>query len=80
MQPMKPEDTVLLPDRPDLPEMITQETADISLSVLLVEDNEDLLQVLEEAFSIKYKVYKATDGEEGIRIADMSSRTLLSVT
>lgn len=77
MQPMKPEDTVLLPDRPDLPEMITQETADISLSVLLVEDNEDLLQVLEEAFSIKYKVYKATDGEEGIRIADMEQPDLI---
>ena len=76
MQPMKPEDAVLLPDRPDLPEMIVQET-DTSLSVLLVEDNEDLLQVLEEAFSIKYKVYKATDGEEGIRIADMEQPDLI---
>ena len=41
-----------------------------ALSVLIVEDNEDLLQVLEEAFSIKYKVYKAGDGEEGIRVAE----------
>lgn len=54
---------------------VSSETAssvatDIALSVLLVEDNEDLLQILEEAFSIKYKVYKAGNGEEGIRLAE----------
>lgn len=48
-----------------------------SVSVLLVEDNEDLLQVLEEAFSIKYKVYKATEGEEAIRIAEEMQPSLI---
>lgn len=64
---IKPENTVILPD---FSESVPTETADKSLSVLLVEDNEDLQQVLEEAFSIRYKVYKASDGEEGIRIAE----------
>ncbi|MBS1319444.1 MAG: response regulator [Parabacteroides sp.] len=48
-----------------------------SFSVLLVEDNKDLLQVLEEAFSIKYRVYKAEDGEEGIRLAEEKQPDLI---
>lgn len=55
----------------------SQEEGEKNLSVLLVEDNEDLLQVLEEAFSIKYKVYKANDGEEGIHIAEEKQPDLI---
>lgn len=51
-------------------EAFSPEMKEHALSVLIVEDNEDLLQVLEEAFSIKYNVYKACDGEEGIRLAE----------
>lgn len=43
--------------------------AEKPFSILFVEDNKDLLQVLEEAFSIKYKVYKASNAEDGIRMA-----------
>lgn len=71
----------ILPEQPvrsDKPEVAFTDLSDLSLpemddksvSVLLVEDNEDLLQVLEEAFSMKYKVYKAHEGEEAIRIAE----------
>ena len=52
------------------PDCLSPEIKENALSVLIVEDNEDLLQVLEEAFSIKFKVHKACDGEEGIRIAE----------
>ncbi len=34
-------------------------------SVLFVEDNEELLKILTEAFSIQYNVYTATDGKTG---------------
>lgn len=40
-----------------------------SYSVLLVEDNEELLDLLEEAFSPIYTVYKAKDGKEGLEAA-----------
>lgn len=73
IQEVKREEVIGMPDLPDVVSMDklpdTKET-EKSLSVLLVEDNEDLLQVLEEAFSIRYKVYKACDGEEGIRMAE----------
>ncbi len=38
-------------------------------SVLLVEDNQELLTVLEEAFSPIYRVYKASNGKEGVEVA-----------
>ncbi|MCM0717177.1 ATP-binding protein [Parabacteroides sp. W1-Q-101] len=73
VQELKRDEIVGIPDFPDLISINklpdTKET-EMPLSVLLVEDNEDLLQVLEEAFSIQYKVYKACDGEEGIRMAE----------
>lgn len=73
IQEVKREEVIGMPDLPDVVSMDklpdTKET-EKSLSVLLVEDNEDLLQVLEEAFSIRYKVYKACDGEKGIRMAE----------
>lgn len=38
-------------------------------SILLVEDNIDLLSLLEEAFTPIYQIYKATNGEMGVQIA-----------
>lgn len=70
---IQPEELLPALDGPEIvpaDEITEQEEGEKSLSVLLVEDNIDLLQVLEEAFSIKYKVYKVVDGEEGIRIAE----------
>ncbi len=61
-------------DLSDLPD--TNDT-EKSFSVLLVEDNKDLLQVLETAFSIQYRVYKAEDGEEGIRLAEEKQPDLI---
>lgn len=49
---------------------VLNETDEKPVSVLIVEDNEDLLQVLEEAFALKYQVHKASDGEEGLRRAE----------
>lgn len=56
----------------DLSEEEKQDNADerSSASILLVEDNKELLLILEEAFSLKYKVYKAHNGQEGIRLAE----------
>lgn len=67
VETLRPEEEIVFSDSLDNPSPEIKENA---LSVLIVEDNEDLLQVLEEAFSIKYKVYKASEGEEGIRIAE----------
>ena len=67
VQPQYTEEEVILSEPV---EEASPEMKENALSVLIVEDNEDLLQVLEEAFSIKYKVYKAGDGEEGIRVAE----------
>lgn len=38
--------------------------------VLLVDDNQDMLQILREAFSMTYQVYTANQGEEAIEIAE----------
>lgn len=38
-------------------------------SVLVIEDNEDLNSLLEQKLQTTYQVYKALDGEEGLRIA-----------
>ncbi len=38
-------------------------------SILIIEDNEDLLQLLEEAFTPIYKVNVATNGEDGLNKA-----------
>jgi signal transduction histidine kinase/DNA-binding response OmpR family regulator len=38
-------------------------------SVLVIEDNEDLNSLLEQKLQTTYLVYKALDGEEGLRIA-----------
>lgn len=38
-------------------------------SILFVEDNEELLQLLKDAFSPIYQVYEAHNGEEGLRLA-----------
>lgn len=38
-------------------------------TVLLVEDNEELLQYIKELLSQKYKLYTAKNGKEGLRIA-----------
>lgn len=64
--PAEPSETVLSAAS----DTVEDATDSKSLSVLLVEDHEDLLQVLEEAFSIKYNVLKAKNGEEGIRMAE----------
>lgn len=50
---------------------LSENTIDLELdlndrpTVLLVEDNEELIELLAESFSKDYKVYKAMDGEEG---------------
>lgn len=67
VQPQYSEEEVILSEPL---EEASPEMKENALSVLIVEDNEDLLQVLEEAFSIKYEVYKAGDGEEGLRLAE----------
>ena len=38
--------------------------------VLLVDDNQDMLQILKEAFSMTFQVYTATNGEQGIECAE----------
>lgn len=38
-------------------------------SILIIEDNEDLLQLLTEAFTPIYKVWVATNGEDGLSMA-----------
>lgn len=38
-------------------------------SILLVEDNVEVLSLLEEAFEPVYRVYKAPNGEEGLKMA-----------
>lgn len=48
-------------------------------TILLVEDNEDILQLLEELFSPIYTVYKASDGEEGYaRTAELRPDIVIS--
>ncbi|REA57161.1 histidine kinase [Dyadobacter luteus] len=38
-------------------------------SVLIIEDNEDLVQLLEQKLKLNYQVFVAKDGEEGLRLA-----------
>lgn len=45
------------------------EDSDQKYSVLLIEDNTELLSLLEEAFSPFYRVYKANHGETGFDLA-----------
>ena len=42
---------------------------DKAYSILFVDDNEELLDILEEAFSHIYKIHKAYNGLEGLKIA-----------
>lgn len=45
-----------------------EEADEKSHTLLLVEDNEELLQVLQELFSPFYKIISAHDGEEGLKM------------
>ncbi|MEG1748970.1 MAG: two-component regulator propeller domain-containing protein [Tannerellaceae bacterium] len=51
--------------REESPEEMTEKR----YSILLVEDNTELLALLEEAFEPIYRVYKATNGEIGLQVA-----------
>lgn len=44
-------------------------TDDPPYSILFVEDNEELLQLLKDSFSPIYRVFEAHNGEEGLRLA-----------
>lgn len=58
---VQPEVTVTLPE--------TTEAGEKSHTILIVEDNADLLNLLKEAFAPVYRVVEAHDGEEGLRLA-----------
>ncbi|MBE5032788.1 hybrid sensor histidine kinase/response regulator transcription factor [Gallalistipes aquisgranensis] len=62
---------IVLPDNEFIEEIrSTQHQSDShTISILIVEDNIELLAVLEEIFSSIYKVYKATDGQQGYNMA-----------
>lgn len=68
------ETSLLFPEKglvaPEALDVATEEgrQEERSISVLLVEDNEELLELLEEAFSPMYRVYKAHDGEQGLEM------------
>ncbi|NDV57749.1 hybrid sensor histidine kinase/response regulator transcription factor [Bacteroides sp. 519] len=48
-------------------------------SILIVEDNEELLELLKDAFSKKYKVYTALNGKEGLeKVLDLQPSIVLS--
>lgn len=50
---------------------------DSKMSILIVEDNADMLTFLANYFSSKYNVYTATNGKEGIEVAQNESIQLV---
>ncbi|MGI6242287.1 MAG: two-component regulator propeller domain-containing protein [Prevotella sp.] len=50
---------------------------DSKMSILIVEDNSDMLTFLADYFSPKYNVYTATNGKEGIEVAQNESIQLV---
>ncbi|WP_459952348.1 ATP-binding protein [Dysgonomonas termitidis] len=50
-------------------EKIFKENADLKANILIIEDNEELLQLLIEAFSSLYNVTTADNGESGLNFA-----------
>lgn len=57
----------------DSPEMVAEkEPVDTQMSILIVEDNKELLQFLFDYFSPRYNVYTAENGKEGLEIAQKS--------
>lgn len=56
-----------------------EENTDNKANILIIEDNEELLQLLTEAFSPVYNVTMAEDGETGLNLAiEMSPDIILS--
>lgn len=57
--------------QPEVPESVpeTTEEGEKNHTILIVEDNADLLNLLKEAFAPVYRVVEAHDGEEGLRLA-----------
>lgn len=50
----------------DKPTVDNNLTDNLKITILIIEDNEDLLELLVEAFSPIYKVLTATNGEDGL--------------
>lgn len=53
-------------DRSEMP--VAESSSDNRVSILLVEDNPELLQFLSDSYSSVYRVYAATNGEEALKI------------
>ena len=47
---------------------VKEEVREANISLLIIEDNADMLHFLASYFSPKYNVYTATNGEEGLRL------------
>ena len=48
---------------------VVNEVSNKDQSVLIIEDNNDLVRLLEQKLQISYQIFVANDGEEGLRLA-----------
>lgn len=59
-------------DKQELPALVYGENSEevsTKRSLLIIEDNEDVREYICSLFALKYRLYEAADGEEGVRMA-----------
>lgn len=66
---VRPEEEEKIPPLPVPEDSLLHEAVEEERTLLLVEDNKELLQVLQQLFAPFYKIYLAENGKEGLALA-----------